>query len=142
MPLCLTNDTDDFNLAYANRVKGTLNFENIKVPILIVIKKNSSTLKNVVSWLEAQYPNGVSDHAMLLIDDESDYASINTKDAEDPTIINKRIRKLLSLFKKTSYVAFTATPYANIFIDHEASNTEVGLDLFPKDFIYLLEEST
>jgi hypothetical protein len=139
MPLCLTNDTDDFNLAYANRVKGTLNFENIKVPILIVIKKNSSTLKNVVSWLEAQYPNGVSDHAMLLIDDESDYASINTKDAEDPTIINKRIRKLLSLFKKTSYVAFTATPYANIFIDHEASNTEVGLDLFPKDFIYLLE---
>jgi hypothetical protein len=36
-------------------------------------------------------------------------------------------------------VAFTATPYANIFIDHEASNTEVGSDLFPKDFIYLLE---
>jgi hypothetical protein len=139
IPLCLTNDSDDFNLAYANRVKGTLNFENIKVPILIVIKKNSSTLKNVVSWLEAQYPNGVSEHAMLLIDDESDYASINTKEKEDPTIINKRIRKLISLFKKTSYVAFTATPYANIFIDHEASNTEVGLDLFPKDFIYLLE---
>lgn len=139
IPLCLTNDSDDFNLAYANRVKGTLNFENIKVPILIVIKKNSSTLKNVVSWLEAQYPNGVSEHAMLLIDDESDYASINTKEIEDPTIINKRIRKLISLFKKTSYVAFTATPYANIFIDHKASNTEVGLDLFPKDFIYLLE---
>lgn len=139
IPLCLTNDSDDFNLAYANRVKGTLNFENIKVPILIVIKKNSSTLKNVVSWLEAQYPNGVSEHAMLLIDDESDYASINTKEKEDPTIINKRIRKLISLFNKTSYVAFTATPYANIFIDHEASNTEVGLDLFPKDFIYLLE---
>jgi len=139
IPLCLTNDSDDFNLGYANRVKGTLNFENIKVPILIVIKKNSNTLKNVVSWLEAQYPNGVSEHAMLLIDDESDYASINTKEMEDPTIINKRIRKLISLFKKTSYVAFTATPYANIFIDHEASNTEVGLDLFPKDFIYLLE---
>lgn len=139
IPLCLTNDEDDFNLAYANRVKGTLNFENIKVPILIVIKKNSSTLKNVVSWLEAQYPNGVSDHAMLLIDDESDYASINTKEMEDPTIINKKIRKLISLFNKTSYVAYTATPYANIFIDHEASNTEVGEDLFPKDFIYLLE---
>ena len=139
IPLCLTNESDDFNLAYANRVKGTLNFENIKVPILIVIKKNSSTLKNVVSWLDAQYPNGVSEHAMLLIDDESDYASINTKEMEDPTIINKKIRKLISLFKKTSYVAFTATPYANIFIDHEAANTEVGLDLFPKDFIYLLE---
>lgn len=139
IPICLTNDNDDFNLAYANRVKGTLNFENINVPILIVIKKNSSTLNNVVTWLEAQYPNGVSDHAMLLIDDESDYASINTKEMEDPTIINKKIRKLISLFRKTSYVAFTATPYANIFIDHEASNSEVGLDLFPKDFIYLLE---
>ncbi len=139
IPLCLTNDDDDFDLAYANRVKGTLNFENINVPILIVIKKNSNTLKNVVSWLEAQYPNRISDHAMLLIDDESDYASINTKEKEDPTIINKRIRKLISLFDKTSYVAFTATPYANIFIDHEATNSEVGLDLFPKDFIYLLE---
>jgi hypothetical protein len=139
LPICLTNDNNDFSLDYANRVKGTLNFENIKVPILIVIKKNSSTLKNVVSWLETQYPNGISEHSMLMIDDESDYASINTKEMDDPTIINKRIRKLISLFKKTSYVAFTATPYANIFIDHEAINTEVGSDLFPSDFIYLLE---
>jgi hypothetical protein len=139
IPLCLTNDNVDFDKSYAERVQGTLNFENTKVPILIVIKKNSRTLNNVVSWLEAQYPNGVSEHSMLLIDDESDYASINTKEEEDPTIINKKIRKLISIFKKTSYVAFTATPYANIFIDHEASNNEVGLDLFPKDFIFLLE---
>jgi hypothetical protein len=76
---------------------------------------------------------------MLLIDDESDYASINTKSKEDPTIINKSIRTLMSLFVKTNYVAFTATPYANIFIDHNAVTEKLGNDLFPKDFIYLLE---
>jgi hypothetical protein len=139
LPISLTNEFNDFNGKDADKIKHTFNFENIKSPILLVIKKDSKTLENVVKWLNTQYPNGVANHAMLMIDDESDYASINTKLKEDPTIINKKIRKLISLFNKTSYVAFTATPYANIFIDHEASNPEVGLDLFPKDFIYLLE---
>ena len=139
LPISLTNELNDFNGKDADKIKHTFNFENIKSPILLVIKKDSKTLESVVTWLNTQYPNGVSNHAMLMIDDESDYASINTKEMEDPTIINKKIRKLLSLFEKTSYVAFTATPYANIFIDHEATNTELGLDLFPKDFIYLLE---
>ena len=76
---------------------------------------------------------------MLLIDDESDYASINTKDENNPTIINERIRKLLSLFKKSAYVAYTATPYANIFIDHKVDKDGLGKDLFPKDFIYALD---
>ncbi len=37
---------------------------------------------------------------MLVIDDESDYASINTKGEEDPTVINEKIRLLLQKFKK------------------------------------------
>jgi hypothetical protein len=40
----------------------------------------------------------------------------------------------LEQFSRSSYVAFTATPFANIFIDHEVEN-----DLFPRDFIYALE---
>jgi hypothetical protein len=139
IPISLTNEYKDFNKNDADKIKHTFNFDNIKSPILLVIKKESNTLENVVNWLKTQYPNGISNHAMLMIDDESDYASINTREKEDPTIINKKIRMLLSLFEKTSYVAFTATPYANIFIDHEAENSQVGLDLFPKDFIYLLE---
>ena len=75
---------------------------------------------------------------MLVIDDESDYASINTKEEEDPTTINRHIRKLLESFQKGSYVAYTATPYANIFIDHEAFR-DLRRDLFPKDFIYALD---
>ena len=79
---------------------------------------------------------------MLVIDDESDYASVNTKEEEDPTAINGGIRRLLSLFSRSAYVAYTATPYANIFIDHEAENESIGRDLFPKDFIYALDAPT
>ena len=139
LPVSLTTKEQDFNKRDANRNSQGLNFDNISSPIILVIKKNTRTLSNVINWLEAQYKNQIPNHAMLLIDDESDYASINTKEDEDPTSINKKIRKLLSLFKKSSYVAYTATPYANIFIDHEAENEDVGQDIFPKDFIYAIE---
>jgi hypothetical protein len=143
VPISLTNDTDDFKKEYADNIKHTLNFENISTPILLVIKKESNVLEGVEKWLKTQYPNGlIENHAMLMIDDESDYASINTNQQNNPTIINKKIRKILKLFNKTTYVAFTATPYANIFIDHEATNDVLGDDLFPKDFIYLLEPPT
>ena len=137
--MSLTTTERDFNKSDADRISQGINFDNIKVPILIVIKKNTRSLKNVIDWLDKQYKNKIADHAMLVIDDESDYASINTKEENDPTAINKSIRKLLSLFGKGSYVAYTATPYANIFIDHEAIHDDYGDDLFPKDFIYALD---
>lgn len=139
LPISLTTTEQDFNKQDANKNAQGLNFDNISSPIILVIKKHSSTLNNVITWLEAQYKHQISEHAMLLIDDESDYASINTKNEDDPTIINKRLRKLLGLFHKSAYVAYTATPYANIFIDHEAGNEDLGKDLFPKDFIYALK---
>ncbi|WPU92492.1 Z1 domain-containing protein [Mucilaginibacter sabulilitoris] len=139
MPYSLTTVERDFNKQDADRLAHGINFDTVSVPILLVIKKNTSTLKNVIDWLEMQYKGNDIDHAMLVIDDESDYASINTKEKEDPTAINLRLRKLLSLFKKSAYVAYTATPYANIFIDHQASHTDVGNDLFPQDFIYALD---
>ncbi|WP_294184272.1 Z1 domain-containing protein [uncultured Sphingobacterium sp.] len=139
IPFSLTTIERDFNKQDADRASQNTNFESINVPVLLVIKKNTTTFKSVISWLEKQYKNKVSDHAMLVIDDESDYASVNTKEDEDPTAINKGIRKLLSLFSKSAYVAYTATPYANIFIDHEAENDNYGVDLFPRDFIYALD---
>lgn len=141
-PISLTTSEKDFNKADAERNSHGLSFDNITSPLILVIKKNTSTLKNVITWLKSHYQDDVADHAMLLIDDESDYASINTNQEEDPTIINERIRTLLSLFRKSAYVAYTATPYANIFIDHTADNIDVGKDLFPEDFIYALEAPT
>ena len=139
-PISLTTRFQDFNKRDADKNSQGVNFDNSTSPVVLVIKKNTSTLKNVIQWLSKVYNNQkISNHAMLLIDDESDYASINTKKPEDdPTIINARIRELLSLFEKSVYVAYTATPYANIFIDHKVDD-ERGKDLFPKDFIYALE---
>lgn len=74
----------------------------------------------------------------MLIDDEADNASVNTK-VDDVTAINKGIRKLLVLFDKANYVGFTATPYANIFIDPDNEMEMLEQDLFPRDFIYALE---
>lgn len=106
------------------------------VTVIFATKKNKSTLNNVTTWLESQVAGaGQFQGPMLLIDDESDYYSVNTRSAEkDPAAINKGIRKLLSIFNRNSYVGFTATPFANIFIDHQIDD-----DLFPKDFIYALE---
>lgn len=136
LPICLTTTQKDFTKQDADKNSHSINFENINSPILIVIKKNTSTLKSVVKWLKNITRKN---HSMLIIDDESDYASINTKAENDPTAINKGIRDLLALFTKSSYVAYTATPYANIFIDHKATHNEHGDDLFPKDFIYALD---
>lgn len=137
MPDSLTNAENDFKIETA-KARGTTNFENMQLPILVVIKKHTKPLSHLLEWLDKHYKNQV-DKAMLVIDDESDYASINTKKEEDPTVINEKIRLLLQKFKKSAYVAYTATPYANIFIDHEACNDDAGRDLFPSDFIYALE---
>lgn len=142
LPISLTTVEKDFNTQDAKRNSQGTNFETNTTPILLVIKKNTTTLQNVISWLENQYKNKISNHAMLLIDDESDYASINTNDDNDPTKINERLRKLLNLFHKSSYVAYTATPFANIFINHEANHDKYGEDLFPRDFIYTLDAPT
>jgi hypothetical protein len=140
-PVSLTLETGDFDAKTAERL-APLNLDNLSAPIVLVIKKNASILSNLTEWLERNYKNVISEHAMLVIDDESDYASVNTKKASDPTSINSKIRTLLSLFHKRAYVAYTATPYANIFIDYKAENSQYGKDLFPKDFLYTLDAPT
>lgn len=139
MPISLTTESSDFNKKDAEKNSQGINFDNVVTPIVLVIKKNYRTLENIIEWLKNQYNNSIA-HPMLVIDDEADYASINTKDENDPTKINKLIRTLLNLFEKSSYVAYTATPFANIFINDESlEQDELSKDLFPSDFIYALD---
>ena len=107
-----------------------INFET-PTPILLVIKKNVSVLKRVVTWLQSVSPDKqIDSKAVLLIDDEADNASINTnKKDEDPTKINDNIRQIIGKFSRSAYVGYTATPFANIFIPLKPD------DLFPRDFI-------
>ena len=46
------------------------------------------------------------------------------------------IRELLGVFECRSYIGYTATPFANIFIPPHIDDEKYGTDLFPRDFIY------
>lgn len=135
----VTSTTSDFNAATAKKVVGQLT--SINAPVIFVLKKNKSVLEKLEHWLRFYNANPATkkiDLPMLLIDDEADNASVNTRE-DDVTAINKGIRKLLVLFEKANYVGFTATPYANVFIDPDSEQEMLKHDLFPRDFIYALE---
>jgi hypothetical protein len=112
---------------------------NAAHPYVFVMKKNKRVLEALIAWLteQASASGGMLSVPVIMLDDESDYASVNTSSETDPTAINRAIRDVLGLFSRSSYIAFTATPFANIFIDHGVEN-----DLFPRDFVYSLEAPT
>lgn len=139
-PATLTNVNEDFNKNTAAKSGWRIN--DFSKPIVLVIKKNVTTLKALHKWLkELNAQNGqISDVPMLMIDDEADNASINTNKPDlDPTKTNAWIRQILSLFAKSCYVGYTATPFANIFINPDAYDDEAREELFPRDFIYSLD---
>jgi hypothetical protein len=138
-----TSRDRDFRAAIASALSISLN--SVKEPVLVVAKKNKSVLSNLATWLRTMNADreGRIDVPMLLIDDEADNASINTRtNPNETTAINKAIRDLLALFRRSTYVGFTATPFANIFIDPSSTDEMLGDDLFPRDFIHLLEPPT
>ena len=108
--------------------------------VILIIKKHTSMLEGIVENIDRYWdltPEGKVGHLpIMVIDDECDNASINMR-GDDPTPTNKAIRKLLNKFNRYAYVGFTATAYANIFIDHVYENKDYGEDLFP-DYITLL----
>lgn len=140
-PVSLTNTLRDFNKATATT--NTSQIGQYNVPVVLVMKKNSSTLKNLLEWLKehsVQQGTQMVSQPMLLIDDEADNASINTAYARDEvTRINSQIRELLSLFQRCCYVGYTATPFANIFIDPDTDDETLKQDLFPRHFIIGLD---
>ena len=132
------------------------------VPTILVVKKNATILRNVVQYFRSS-PLAKKDPAKgisviervssLVIDDECDYASVNTKEVPldedgnrsedyDPTRINGLIRQLLMIFQQRAYVGYTATPFANIFIYSDDRSRDYGPDLFPRSFILSLPAPT
>jgi hypothetical protein len=131
----LTSIDSDFLTSNSRALRG-IPLSNISEPVLFVIKKNKSPLENLNKWLAQQLPTNLTLHdlPLLIVDDEADNASVNTKkEEEDPATINRLIRELLGRFSRSTYVAFTATPFANVFI-----NPDNEKDLFPSNFIYSL----
>lgn len=138
-PISLTTPQDDFA---RRKAEQRIPPQGVGTSLVLVVKKNASILNNLLNWLRDNSRPGSdwADMPLLLIDDEADNASVNTNKPEnDPTRINGHIRAILNLFRKSSYVGYTATPFANIFIDPERNDSMKGQDLFPRDFIYCLE---
>ena len=142
----------DFNRTIANQI-GVIPGGND--PVIVVVKKNKRILENLRQWLSlrAQDAGGglqkISGIPLLVIDDEADNASVNTKPIPvddngiplpdyDVTAINGMIRQLLDTFQKSAYVGYTATPFANIFIDPSDDTASHGEGLFPRSFIVSL----
>lgn len=138
LAMALTSRSGDF-AGDSNKIAVAL---SDKDAVVFVIKKQKDVLTKLKDWLvslNADPGTGKIDIPMLMIDDEADNASINTsKSKEDPTTINKLIRELASIFTKANYVGFTATPFANVFIDPETTEKMETQDLFPEDFIVAL----
>jgi hypothetical protein len=124
------------------------------LPTVFVTKKTPSLLNNIRTYIKSQAPGGRLDIPLIVVDDESDWGSPNTREKTDPTGVNRAIRALLDVSTRSSYLAITATPFANIFIDDQAAFEFVETpargeqvtddpgavlqDLFPSDYIRVM----
>lgn len=137
--VAFTSVTKDFDSGILK--SNNLGIENVNCPVVLVVKKNKRILNNLIKWLAKNNTlnaAGQIELPLLLIDDEADNASVNTKDPDSaPAAINDCVRRLLGQFSKATYLGITATPFANIFIDPGKDD-----DLFPADFIYTLSAPT
>ena len=131
-------------------------------PILAVMKKNVLILEHLLDGLKRVGPKDLANQKLLIIDDEADHATINTggegdqfADADfsddsddedehdkntDPTRTNRGIRKIINLFENSTYIGYTATPFANVLINKDIDDPIYGQSLYPRDFIVSLPE--
>ena len=107
---------------------------------LIVVKKQKDRLTRLLRELKAAGDVKCAEVPAIIIDDESDQASVNTlKPGSEVkgrfrTGINSSLVELLRRLPRAQYVGYTATPFANVFI-----NPNDPADIYPKDFILSLE---
>lgn len=137
----ITDVDGDFDLIKAsasNGSKGATGTKHDAAPYLtasgkttlLVVKKNATVLRKLHTWLsKPAAKKALIDAKVLVIDDEADQASVATN------TINPLIRDILALFPRGTYIGYTATPFANVFIDPSDED-----DLYPRDFIYPLPQ--
>lgn len=121
--------------------------ETSKDRFFTVCLKQPQRLQSLINWIQED----ISAHKkmrIVIIDDEADQASINSKASQgEIATINGLIRKLVQdnyhrrangdyiHASAVNYIMYTATPYAN-FLNEADSDS-----LYPHNFIYSLEPS-
>jgi Z1 domain len=126
----LTDENNDFKI-----VGNATNLLKSK-QLIAVVKKNGTVLKRLLKWLATASDEARKHTPMLVIDDEADQATPNTaRDEKRRSVVNQRVIDLLSpdLVPVNSYLAYTATPFANLLLDPNIPD-----DIFPRDFIIAL----
>lgn len=140
---------------FSTKIARNLGITPEQRPWLFVVKKNKTVLTRLLGWIRNHVANThdretgrriVTNLPLLLIDDEADHASVDTREMafdengrpdeeHEPTAINRLVRRILHSFSRSACVGYTATPFANIFIHEQAATREEGPDLFPAAFI-------
>lgn len=116
------------------------------VRYMTVCLKNKDRLNSLLDWLNTDQHQR-KNLRILVLDDEADQAGINTAniDENERSKINEQIISIVEGIdgngkpsepvQSMSYIAYTATPYANFL------NENMPESLFPKDFIQTLTVS-
>ena len=150
----ITTQEDDFQQLPDS---GFLSGNN---PVIAIVKKNVSPLTKLYEMFKDFSEEKRCKLNFLMIDDESDHATINTKkkdfdyeweeddfdwdeeeeeqEISDATVINTRLRQIIGLFPRSAYIGYTATPFANVLINPEEEHESLGKTLYPRDFILAL----
>lgn len=102
-----------------------------KTKALAVVKKQQNRLMSLRDWLASIPEDVLKNVPVLIIDDEADQATPNTKAAsEELSRINELLREIWAAIPTGTYIGYTATPFANVFMDPNDDR-----ELYPSDFI-------
>lgn len=106
---------------------------------LLVVKKHADILRRLADWLEDESDHELRRRAVLVIDDEADQAGLDVSSSGELEGVHKQLRRIVDLApsdgkRRVAYLAYTATPYANIL----TSQDDFGL--YPRHFIYPLDK--
>jgi len=109
---------------------------------IIVMKKETHHLNNLIQQVQhlgdfCERSDGRFDLSenfpTLILDDEADYASLDTNPLGEPSTIHADLMTLRSSLPRNCYAAYTATPQGCLSSN---PNDSIG---YPRDFFWLLE---
>lgn len=133
----LTNAECDFARTHKGNSAGIVAKHD---RILAVAKKNSTRLRHVLEFLRSLDSATRRDTPFLIIDDESDQATPDSSAGldDEPTAINRLMREIWAQVGNGTYIGYTATPFANVFMNPNSEENGELAELYPKDFAHVM----
>lgn len=125
----LTTDEADFGT-----VAGGPALMTSRLPVIAVVKKNAKRLDKLRRFLRSVDETTRRKCPIMILDDEADQATPNSvvlsTVGRERSAINVLVRDIWAAIPSGSYVGYTATPFANVFMDPDDS-----AELYPSDFL-------